>query len=58
MAESACLDLRGRIWHFVRPVPPHLVSVIGKAFIKKSSGTADFKAARACRSPADSGFPC
>ena len=49
MVESAYLTRRGNVWHFMRRVPLHLVPVIGKAFIKKSLGTADLKAAKVRR---------
>lgn len=49
VAEAHHLQKHGETWYFVRRVPRHLVPVIGRAFVKKSLGTPDLKAAKATR---------
>lgn len=56
MSDTYHLQRRGTTWHYVRRVPSHLVTALGKKFIKKSLGKVDKAQAKKLRTIED--FQC
>ncbi len=53
MSETLHLQRRGGTWHYYRRTPPHLVSIIGRRFFKRSLKTSSLAEARKLRTVED-----